>query len=257
MKLGEDIYVFFLYISIFILAPFSIMEYNKLKRYSSNKVYNHAKNSLIQAQKFLGFYAIVFIILHILYKILCWEIRYCEAIINENILGIESVTTPFFIKLLQMVINVLFVILFECIFSRIVYTFTEVKHISLYDSIGKINMGNIKAQKFFKYMVIRAIIMIVLFEFVFICTSIKLSIIINITNVLIVILGLADLLQNKDYYKDDYPKEREKLPFREKWYINNIYKYFRNTKYRRDHNIILRENLKNIVYGMLNIFSKC
>lgn len=255
----ENIYViFFICVLILVLSLFSIRGYNKLKRCKDDIVYHHAKNSLIQAKKFLGNYAIRFVIFNVIYIISCCMINYCEISIKQIFLGREDDigVSLLGIKLLQLILDTIFVFVVEFIFSRIVYVFTEVKHISPYDGIGRMNIGNFEANTFFRYMVIHAGILIVLIEILLIYINIVFSIMINIINIIIVILGLCDLLQNDNYYKDNYPQERETLPFREKWYINNIYRYFKDIGYRREHSMVLRENLKNIGYGMLNIFSR-
>lgn len=259
MKNQKILVILIIYILIGVLGILSYREKKKLLKYSSNnKIFNHAKNSLIQAQKFLCSYSLLLMIIDMTYKVICCTLRYCIWEVEQCNFGKNKIVVILLsIKSLWLFISVFWAFFYGYIFARIIYTFTEVKHISPYDYMGRMNKDNLEAKSFFKNMTMRASIMIIAVEILLMYNNIIIfSIVVNMGIVVILILGLADLLQHENYYKDDYLKERKELSLTKRLYIENIKQYLKDVEYRRKRNEVLIENFKNIGYGMLNMFIK-
>lgn len=232
------------YVAILIIA---IISYKVTKEICKNKaedlLYNHAKKSMIELYRFLYLFGVGFIIVDMLYK-------YMSFIGNPNLIQNSSISDTYAEICILRVMKMLCIITYIIIASTMLYPISEVKHISLSDSIGAKNKGDLEAIKFFKKTALMGFFMILIMEYLIYLNGIVLFIVLNLIFIVIFLLGMADLLQHSGYYKWDFEEKRKTFSFLEKCYIYDIYKGLSSKQSMEKSYKTLKENIRNIKIGI-------
>ncbi len=235
--------IYITFILQFVIAVLSYRKYKELELYSkkNNKkcIYFHEIKSFLDAYKYMMIGNFSIIVTLILYQLI-------QQTYQSTLLITNSIFIVIAIIFLQIALG-----------SISWYAFSEIKHISIKDEIGikcykKYNSTKDlkKVRKHFLWIhllgALGGIVSIIQMLMLNYCLGITYTLLIFAIN----ILGLADVLQHRNYNADGYEDELKKMNFLERYYVLNILQLFKDKEYLKSSFERLQMNLSNIFLGI-------
>lgn len=162
---------------------------------------------------------------------------------------------------ITLVVYILVAIIILFLTAFYVYMITEVKHLSLEDEIGK-KIQKLEAVErrnaylFFKTEVVFGVILLFNLLVQMFCLNFIYGIMLICAGGFVFYFGMADVLQHPNYNSEEYKKEFRKKTFTDKYFINNIMRFFCDEVYRAKSKNVLQTNIKNIRQGFCRLFER-
>lgn len=209
-----------------------IKYYSELKKENKEILYFHEKKSFIDYFRISGMCNLITSVIYI-------EAFICFPVIFPKLLT----------KLVLVVVGIVDT-------SYAIYGATEIKHISPEDDLGrKIHkMSNTKTREdaisFYRTIAVIGICSYLLCICEILIADAVASVITIIISIVIVLLGMADVLQHDKYNSEEGNQLYDSFNIFQKLYLDKIAKFLFDRSYYKEHQTVMKRNLKNIWLGL-------